>query len=551
MPRATLSGGGTGSEVMQRIAAPMVGGMVTAPLLSMLLIPAAYRLMRGRGLTKHRNQFAIIFIASNARYYWATGTICTKFTEFDAAGQSPHAMVCLMPKTIRYTLLSLRDLAVSVGPFVVLAVTLLVLAYWWLDPNPPKRVVLATGPAQSAYEEFGKRYAKALSAEGIEVVLQPSEGSAANLQLLRDGKVDLGFVQGGTSSYTDQDAENLASLGSLFVEPLWLFYREDAVRKVKPGAAKKGDAGRADGTLAALTDLQGLRINLGTPGSGVPSLMTKLLESNRIDPATLQLSRLEQTPATMAFLGGELDAIVFASAPESLMVQMLLQTPGVRLMNFSQSEAYSRRFEFLSPARLPRGIVDLAGNIPPEDVRLVAPTTSLITRTQTHPALQQLFAQAGNQIHGSAGWFKSAREYPNRDNNELPIAKEAERAIKSGAPMLQRYLPFWVANLVERMWLVMGIILAIMLPLSRIIPPLYAFRVRSRIFRWYGQLRDIEQRIDPSAGGADSRSNQALLAELNNLESRAERISVPLSYTDELYALRSNIHLVRRKLQRL
>ena len=438
-----------------------------------------------------------------------------------------------MPKTIRYTLLSLRDLAVSVGPFIFLAVVLLMLAYWWLDPNPPKRVTLATGPAQSAYEEFGKRYAKALAAEGIEVVTVPSDGSAANLQLLRDGKVDLGFVQGGTSDYSETDEEKIASLGSLFVEPLWLFYREESARKVTP-----------DATLTSLTQLAGLRINMGTPGSGVPSLTIKLLESNRIDPATLQISRLSQTPATVAFLEGELDAIVFASAPESLMVQMLLQTPGVKLMDFAQSEAYSRRFAFLSPVRLPRGVVDLAGNIPPEDVRLVAPTTALITRTTTHPALLQLFAQAGNQIYGGAGWFKRAREYPSIENNELPMAKEAERAIKSGPPLLQRYLTFWLANLVERMWLVLSIILALLLPLSRIVPPLYAFRVRSRIFRWYGQLRNIEVRID-------SDNNSTLLKELNVLEGHAEKIAVPLSYTDELYALRSNIQLVRKKLLRV
>jgi NMT1-like family len=437
-----------------------------------------------------------------------------------------------MPKAIRYTLLSIRDLLISVGPFVFLAVALLVLAYWWLNPNPPKRVTLATGPAQSAYEEFGKRYAKALALDGIKVITVPSEGSAANLQLLREGKVDLGFVQGGTSDYTDTDEETLSSLGSLFVEPLWLFYREEAARKVT-----------ATATLTSLPQLKGLRINTGTAGSGVPSLMNKLLESNRIDPASLKISSLEQTPATMAFLGGEMDAIVFASAPESQMVQMLLQTPGVKLMNFAQSDAYSRRFAFLNATRLPRGVVDLAANIPPDDVRLVAPTTALITRNTTHPALLQLFALAGTQIQGSAGWFKRAREYPNVENNELPIAKEAERAIKNGAPLLQRYLPFWVANLIERMWLVMGIIIAVLLPLSRIIPPLYTFRVRSRIFKWYGQLRDIEVRIT-------AQDNQALLQELNQLENRAEKITVPLSYTNELYALRSNIHLVRKKLMR-
>ncbi|MDP2032858.1 MAG: TAXI family TRAP transporter solute-binding subunit [Polaromonas sp.] len=438
-----------------------------------------------------------------------------------------------MPKTIRYTLLSLRDLWASAGPFIVLTVTLLLLAYWWLDPNPPKRVTLATGPAQSAYEEFGKRYAKILAGDGIEVVLLPSQGSAHNLQLLREGKADLGFVQGGTSIYSAEDEETLTSLGSLFVEPLWLFYHEDTARK-----------GGKIGTLNSLVQLQGLRINLGTDGSGIPSLMGKLLESNRIEASSLTITTLDQTPATVAFLGGELDAIVFASAPESLMVQMLLQTPGVKLMNFPQSEAYSKRFTFLSTARLPQGVVDLARDIPPEDVSLVATTTSLIARSSTHPALVQLLAQAGNVIHGPAGWFKVAREFPNRDNSELPISKEAERAIKNDAPLLQRYLPFWVANLVERMWLVLGIIIAIMLPLSRIVPPLYEFRVRSRIFKWYGQLRDIENRIEGTDGG------KALLAELDALEAHAEKISVPLSYTDELYALRSNIHLVRKKLLR-
>ena len=462
-------------------------------------------------------------------------------------------MVRKMSKNLRFKLLSLRDLVVSAGPFILLAVTLLLLAYWWLDPNPPKRVTLATGPAQSAYEEFGKRYAKILAQDGIEVLLLPSQGSADNLQLLREGKADLGFVQGGTSETRLEDEVTLESLGSLFVEPVWLFYREDSARgnTVVPtsSGAEKGSAtsvGReAMGGLAlnSLTQLQGWRVNTGTAGSGVPNLMNKLLASNKVEPASLRISELEQTPATMAFLDGKLDAIVFASAPESLMVQMLLQTPGIGLMDFPQSEAYSRRFPFLSPAVLPRGVVDLAANTPSQDVRLVAPTTALINRKDTHPALLQLFVQAGNQIHGSAGWFKRVREYPNMANNELPISAEAERGIKSDKPFLQRYLPFWVANLVERMGLVMGIILAIMLPLSRIVPPLYEFRVRSRIFRWYAQLRNIEVRIETD-------DPRALLEELKTLEIQAEKISVPLSYSNELYALRSNINLVRKKMLR-
>jgi hypothetical protein len=440
-----------------------------------------------------------------------------------------------MPQAIRYTLLSIRDLLVSAGPFALLAVALLVLAYWWMDPQPPKRVTLATGPAQSAYDEFGKRYKKALAADGIEVVLLQSEGSSANLQLLMEGKADIGFVQGGSGDLGSAEDSTLQSLGSLFVEPVWLFYQESSAKKVT-----------ATGTLTSLTQLAGLRLNVGTPGSGVPNLMDRLFDVNRIDPKTIKLSRLEQTPATVAFLGGELDALVFASAPESLMVQMLLQTPGVKLLDFSQSEAYSRRFAFLSPVTLPRGVVDLAGDIPPQDVRLVASTTSLLTREKTHPALLQLFSQASINIHGVSGWFSHVGDFPNTRNTEYPISKEADRAIRNGAPLLQRYLPFWLANLVERMWLALGIIIAVMLPLSRIVPPLYTFRIRSRVFRWYGQLRELESRAESEPDSADR-----LMLELDEMERNTAKIAVPLSYADELYALRNNINQVRKKLLRV
>jgi hypothetical protein len=438
-----------------------------------------------------------------------------------------------MPKAIRYTLVSLRDLLLSAGPFALLAIGLLVLAYLWLDPTPPRQVTLATGPAQSAYDEFGKRYQKALAANGIEVRLLASEGSSANLQLLREGKADLGFVQGGSSEQGAKERDTgIESLGSLFVEPIWLFYREDAAKKVE-----------STGNLGALPQLAGLRLNVGTAGSGVPALMTKLFEANNIAPDAIRLSSLEQTPATVAFLAGELDALVFASAPESLMVQMLLRTPGVKLLDFGQSEAYSRRFPFLTPVVLPRGVVDLAADVPRENVRLVATTTALLAREGTHPALLQLFVQAAREFHGPPGWFNRAGAFPTTEHSEYPVSREAERAINTGAPFLQRYLPFWLANLVERMWLVLGIIIAILLPMSRIVPPLYEFRIRSRVFRWYGQLRDIENRMQ--AGDSDAAQ---LAQELEQLEDRVAKVSVPLSYADELYALRNNIGTVRRKL---
>ena len=439
-----------------------------------------------------------------------------------------------MPQVFRSTLLSLRDLLVSAGPLALLAVGLLAAAYWWLNPTPPRYVVLATGAEQSAYAEFGQRYQKALAAQGIEVRLLPSEGSLANLQLLREGRADLAFVQGGTAVLEVEDHEQLRSLGSLFVEPLWLFYRTQAVRRSTP-------AGRLD----ALPQLRGLRVNVGTEGSGVPILMDKLLDANHMQASDLRLSRLEQTPATVAFLDGQIDVLVFASAPESPMVQMLLQTPGVRLMDFPQNEAYGRRFPFLTPVTLPRGVVDLAGNVPANDVRLVASTTSLLTRADTHPALLQLFAQHAQTLHSGAGWFNRAREFPSTRHSELEIAPEADRAINEPVPLLQRYLPFWLANLIQRMWLVLGILIAVMLPLSRIVPPLYQLRVRSRVFRWYGRLREIEN--DMTSGHVPTTD---LALALDALEAQVLKVSVPLAYADELYALRNHIQMVRGRLAR-
>jgi TRAP-type uncharacterized transport system substrate-binding protein len=444
-----------------------------------------------------------------------------------------------MRDQLRATLLSFRDLVATALPFILLAVGLLAIAYWLLDPTPPHRVVLATGQDQGAYAEFGKRYAQILKENRVEVRLKKTAGAAENIALLRQpgGDVDIAFVQGGAdadrpvaSGDSADDDDGLVSLGSLFYEPVWLFYRGDSAQRLLKVPE-----------LTSLAQLPGWRVNIGEPGSGVPNLARRLLEANGIDSATITLVREAQTPAVVGLLEGRIDAIIFASAPESLLVQMLLQTPGIRLFDFAQAEAYARRFPWLSPVTLPRGVVDLARDIPPADVRLVAPTATLVARKETHPALIQLFVEAAQQVHGGAGWFRKKGDFPNANNTERPLAGEAQRFYTSGPPVLQRYLPFWLANLVDRMWPVLVTIVAVLIPLSRMLPPLYTFRVRSRIFRWYRQLREIENAIG-------KRANDELLRELAEIERRVEHINVPLSYSDELYSLRTHTHMVAERL---
>jgi hypothetical protein len=238
-----------------------------------------------------------------------------------------------------------------------------------------------------------------------------------------------------------------------------------------------------------------------------------------------------------------LDAIVLTSAPQSPLVRELLRAPGIRLMAFDQGDAYARRFAFLSTVSLPRGIVTLDKDIPARDVALVSATTSLLSREQTHPALRQLFAQAAQKLHGDAGWFNRARDFPNTRTSELPVSPEGDRAINGTPPIWQRYLPFWASNLVERMWLVLGGLIVLMLPLSKVVPPLYTFRVRRRVFRWYARLRDVEHKVEAGQG-----KREVLLDELDELDRVANKVTVPLSYAEELYALRNNIDAVRRRL---
>jgi len=437
-----------------------------------------------------------------------------------------------LPKTLKLILLSIRDLIVSLGPVLLLVIGLLVTAYWYLDPQPPRHVTLATGPAGSAYAEFGKRYAKALAVDGITVELKTTDGSLDNLALLRNGGADVAFVRGGAADAVADEAAGLTSLGSLFFEPLWVFYRSDSAHKVD----------RKTSTLSSLAQFKGLRVNVDKAGSGVPDIMDKLLHANRINASSLTLSNLEPAPATEALLAGKLDVIVLASAPQSHLVQHLLRTPNIKLMDFGQSDAYARRFAFLSAVTLPRGVVDLAKDIPPHDVSMLATTTSLLSRDKTHPALRQLFAQSAQILHSEAGWFNRARDFPNTRTSELPVSPEGDRAINGTPPFWQRYLPFWASNLVERMWLVLGGLLVLMLPLSKIVPPLYTFRVRSRVFRWYARLRDIESRVDAGAPNAEG-----LIKELDELDRVVNKVAVPLSYADELYALRNNIYSVRKQ----
>ena len=449
-------------------------------------------------------------------------------------------MIGPIRRTLTLWLLSVRDLLASAGPVALLAAGVLVAAYGWLDPQPPRTVRLATGPVGSAYAEFGARYAQVLARQGIHVQLLTTPGSLANLQALRAGDADLAFVRGGSADPTADGEAGITSLGALFYEPIWVFHRPPALVPTAPTASKSEAIEVLP--MRTLGQLKGLRVNIDAPGSGVPDMLQRLLQANDLDASALVLSHLAPDAAAETLQGGLIDALVLVSAPQSPVVQRLLHTPGIALMDVAQADAYARRFAFLQAVTLPRGVADLATDLPPHDIGLLATTTSLLTRDATHPALRQLFAQAAQGLHGDAGWLNRAREFPNTRTSELPVSPEGDRAINGTPPFWQRYLPFWASNLLERMWLVIGGLIVLLLPLSRVVPPLYTYRVRQRVFRWYARLRRIEARLDQG-----QELPEALLDELDELDRLANRTTVPLAHAEELYALRSHIDAVRRR----
>jgi TRAP transporter TAXI family solute receptor len=436
-----------------------------------------------------------------------------------------------MAKIRKFTQFSFGDLFASAGPTILLIALLCGLAYVLVDPTPPRKVVLATGQENSAYEEIGKRYAAALGKHQIKVTLQRSLGSQENLQLLNEGKVDIAFVQSGSTEEAEAQRKGLVSLGSLFTEPVWLFTREGL-------------------KISSLAQLKGRKINLGPEGSGVPKLFRQVLDLNGIAPNELSITALETTPATVELLEGRIDGLVFSSGPESLMVQMLLQTPGIRLFDFAQAEAYTRRLPYMSHVVLPRGIVDVGRDLPAQDYHLIAPTATLVARESLHPALVDLFVQAAAEIHGGAGWFQQHGQFPSARYTEIPVAHEASKFYKNGPPLLQRYMTFWLANFFDRMWVVVVALAALILPLSKVVPPLYVWRIRSRVYRWYGQLRTVEQALEAALAAEPGERNalcKEQLQRLDEIEEMVNQISIPLAFADGLYGLRSHINFVRQR----
>jgi TRAP-type uncharacterized transport system substrate-binding protein len=400
---------------------------------------------------------------------------------------------------------------------------------WWLVrawPGPPRTVRLATGPPGSAHAEYGERYRDILARSGVTVVLEPTAGALSNLARLQDpgSGVGAGFVQVGTT--TPDRSPDLVSLGTLFHEPLWLFHRGPAAS-------------------LGFGDLRGKRIAIGGEGSATRALALRVFALGGIDASAAELLAFSPEEAADRLVRAELDAAVFLTSWSAPVVQRLLQAEGITLASFPRTDAVVARIPVLDKRVLPAGTADLARDIPPADVALVASKASLAVRRDLHPALKYLLLSAASEIHAAPGIFHRAGEFPALEAVDLPLADEAEMFHRRGPPFLQRYLPFRLAMLTERVALVLVPVLGLLLPLMQVLPAARTWYVQRRLALFYGELKLLDLELqDPGARGAAP----VLVRQLDELEARVSRQRVPEEFSPLLYGLRHHIRLVRERL---
>jgi uncharacterized protein len=402
---------------------------------------------------------------------------------------------------------------------------------WLMAPQYPRRLVIATGRPDGAYYAFAEQYRDILARDGVSLEIRPTAGSIENRKLLQapDGQVSLAFIQGGT---TPGGTTGLQSLASLYREPLWVFTRGDA-------------------NLSRLTQLGGRRIAIGPEGSGTRAIAELLLGQNGIetgDAVGSAIVSLGGQDAARALRNGEVDAAFFVVAPRAALVHELLADREVHLMDFARAAAYERRYPFLSRVTLAEGMVDLERNLPARDVQLIAPTANLVARSDLHPALVPLLLKAAEEIHEPGGLLEQPNEFPSALHVDLPLNSQARQYLKSGPSMLYRYLPFSLAAGIDRAKLMLLPLCTLLFPLLKAAPPVYRWRIRYRIYRWYRVLRQIDEQVKTADAGADF---AAETAHLHTLENELAEVSVPLSYMEEVYNLRMHVEFVLRRLERL
>jgi len=422
-----------------------------------------------------------------------------------------------------------RDVLVVAVPAVALVALTFYVASRYIQPAPPDHLVMATGVSGGAYHKYGEQYKEHLKQFGVDLELRQTQGAAENFALLRDGRVDIALVQGGVAKpLPDVNGEPpVVSLGALYYEAMWVFLRADQPQ------------------VDTLAGLRGRRLAIGADGSGTRALALQLLRDSGIEGIRTAFLPLGGAEMLQALDAGEVDVVFQVAGVEAPIVGELLHRRDLKPMSFAHAAAYSRRTSNLTALTVPRGVVDIADDLPPGDLAVVATTANLLARNEVHPALIYLLLDTATEVNSGHARLSEARTFPNPRAQDLPIAEEAQRYYKSGKPFLKAYLPYWAANFVDRMLILLIPIVGVLIPVIKLAPLAYTHRLKSRIGRWYAQLGAVESEMTSQL---DATRTDQYLSRLDAIEAEVNATSMPNWLSEQVYLLRAAIDLVRERL---
>ncbi|MEM5404348.1 TAXI family TRAP transporter solute-binding subunit [Paraburkholderia unamae] len=416
--------------------------------------------------------------------------------------------------------------------FLIVGVVILLAAFGWVvgivvAPAFQRTIVMTSGADNGIYRGFADRYAPILKRAGIKLDIRSSSGAVENYERLRDpnSAYEVGFIQSGTTS--PKETDGLQTIAAVSYEPIWVFYRGDT-------------------TVDRLSQLRGKKISTGVPGSGLLNVAQVLLSYSGI---TSQNSTLLQMDAPAAYQGlesGRIDAAFFIGRPDAEMQKTLLNSD-LNLMSFAQADALVQKFPSLSKIVLPRASTSVADDLPRADVTLLAATALLVSKDTLHPALVYLLLDAAHTVHGGEDYFTPLGTFPNLKTEEFPISDESVRYFKSGQPFLYRYLPFWLASVIERRLLILVPFAALLIGLLQALPRLLEARMKKRLVVWYREIKALEDEVWSSSEPTRSQIAQ-WSEEIENIDANASRIRIPYRYFQDVYALKQAIGVVRDRI---
>jgi len=410
----------------------------------------------------------------------------------------------------------------------ILVLALVAVVIWasahFLQPAPPRHIVMASGLEDGLPHVLAQRYIAILARSGVTIEERLTHGAGENMALLQDAQsgVDIAFTQGGVARFPA--ANNVVMLASLYYVPMWIFYTG-------------GD------TISQINQLSTRKVAVGVEGSGARAFSDRLLAVNGLSSDNLTMLPMSNNAALAALQSGEIGAAILVDGARNPAVWAGLHDPKLKRLNFERADAYHRLFPYITKLTLPRGVIDLAHDTPEQEVALIGTKEMLAARDGLHPALIELLVDAAHEIHGEPGFFEEAGEFPGTTQVDLRVSTDASRHKRFGPSVLYRYLPFWVATMTERAIIILLPLAAILLPLFSYLPQFLRWRVRSRVYRWYGELALLERDI---AGRTGVLPAQTWLADLDRIERAVAQIHIPPGFASDAYTLREHIGLVRR-----